>query len=215
MKPRFVRYLPVRCRGFTWIELIVVMAVVAILVAMIIPRLANGDRRSQISCVNNLKQVGLGFKIFANDHHGQNPMRIWPSDPAIASAAYAPFNFQLMSNELSVPRILICPKDTRKPASSFASLTSSNVSYFVGLNARDDYPQMFLAGDRNLTTNGVLVVPGLLPITTDTELGWSDAMHKGSGNIALADGSVQQMMGSGFRNVVRQAPGGTNWLAIP
>ena len=58
--------------AFTFIELIVVVAVLAILVSLFLPRLANHNRRSsRISCVNNLKQVGLAFRIFANDHNDQ------------------------------------------------------------------------------------------------------------------------------------------------
>ena len=42
-------------------------------------------------------------------------------------------HFQVMSNELSTPRILICPADTRAITNNFARLNNQNVSYFVGL----------------------------------------------------------------------------------
>ena len=42
-------------------------------------------------------------------------------------------HFQVMSNELSTPKILACPADTRAAANNFFRLKNQNVSYFVGL----------------------------------------------------------------------------------
>ena len=75
-------------------------------------------------------------------------------------------HFQVMSNELSTPKILVCPADTRVAATNFVRLKNQNVSYFVGLEANDANPQRFLDGDRNITgdsepENGILkLVPG-------------------------------------------------------
>ena len=46
-------------------------------------------------------------------------------------------HFQVMSNELSTPKILVCPADTRVAAANFVRLKNQNVSYFVGLEASD------------------------------------------------------------------------------
>jgi prepilin-type N-terminal cleavage/methylation domain-containing protein len=218
MRPHHEIHHAPRHPAFTLIELIVVIAVLAILASLLLPALTGGNRRSnRIGCVNNLKQIGLSFKIFANDHQDRYPMQLWSheSRPAEATTTYVPFIFRALSNELSTPRILVCPQDQRRTASDFSSLTTSNTSYFVGLNARDDYPQSFLAGDRDLTTNGCPTGPGLLPVTANTLLGWSGTLHRHGGNIALGDGSVQPTTDILLRGMVRRQDGTTNWLAIP
>ena len=120
-------------------------------------------------------------------------------------------HFRTMSNELSTPNVLVCPSDTRTAALNFSVLSNANVSYFVGLDALDTFPELLLAGDRNLMTNGVPVGSGLLVLTTNVTLGWTATMHKNNGNVVLGDGSVQ-MMTSGR---LSDSAGSANRLLIP
>ena len=134
------------------------LLVPAILAAMLLPALARAKSKAQrIACTNNMKQMGLAFRIWAIDNDGNLPfnvstnkggtleLRLPGSDGFDRNAA---FHFRVMSNELSTPKILVCPADrNEQPALSFQSLQPANVSYLVcsGTNVNDANPQQVLA----------------------------------------------------------------------
>jgi len=197
--------------------LLVVIAVLAILAAMLLPALAGAhDRARRIQCVNNLKQCGLAFRIWEGDNGDKYPM-----DVPMAKGGTKEFttgadtfrHFQVMSNELSTPKILVCPADTRVAAINFVHLKNENVSYFVGLEANDANPQRFLDGDRNITgesdpENGILkLVPG-------QRVSWTQDIHVNQGNLGLSDGSVQQYSNSGLREALKNSGDPTNTWRI-
>src|SRR5436305_9431787 len=66
-----------RARAFTLIELLTVMAIIAILASLLLPALSQGKARAQrIQCTNNLRQIGLAFHMFAHDHNNAFPMAV-------------------------------------------------------------------------------------------------------------------------------------------
>jgi prepilin-type processing-associated H-X9-DG protein len=209
-----------KTRGFTLVMLLVVVAVLAILAAMLLPALAAAKKKAQrINCVNNLKQCGLAFRIWEGDNGDKLPM-----DVPMAKGGTKEFDtgadtfrhFQVMSNELSTPKILICPADTRSVADNFARLKNQNVSYFVGLEANDANPQRFLDGDRNLTSDNA-PENGILKLVPGGPVSWTTAIHNNQGNVGLADGSVQQYSSSVLRQALKSSGDPTNiWrIALP
>jgi type II secretory pathway pseudopilin PulG len=129
-----------------------------ILPAMLLPALMRAkDRAQSINCMNNMKQIGLAFRIWALDHQDQYPANVSTTQGGTRDRSEpgndgfdknAAFQFEVMSNELSTPKILVCPADKSKQvALSFQNLQPANVSYQVrfGTNIDGSNPQAVLA----------------------------------------------------------------------
>jgi competence protein ComGC len=203
--------------GFTFAMLLVVVAVLALLAAMLLPALASAKKKAQsINCINNLKQCDLAFRIWEGDNNDKYPMAV-----PMAAGGTREFNtgadtfrhFLVMSNELSTPKILICPQDTRTAADNFARLENQNVSYFVDLDASEENPQLFLTGDRNLTAANE-PEDGILKLVPGQPVSWTDTIHIKQGNIGLTDGSVQQLSNTGLNTALRNSGDPTNTWRI-
>jgi prepilin-type N-terminal cleavage/methylation domain-containing protein/prepilin-type processing-associated H-X9-DG protein len=237
-------------KAFTLIELLVVIAIIAILAAMLLPVLAAAKRRAQrINCVSNMKQVNLSFRIWEGDNNNEYPMSVSTSvggaEESVVSnqGTYQAYTqqsgmtnvFCVMSNELSTPKILLCPSDVahNTSATNFSELGvkapygpgngTNAIGYFICGDATEAYPQMLMIGDRNI---GITATPpaGVINITmqggnfyygggaANEEWAWSaNDLHLKVGNIGFADGSVAEESASGLQNALVLATNGTPW----
>jgi prepilin-type processing-associated H-X9-DG protein len=177
------------------------------------------------------------------------------SGVANGGASYLWHVFRCMSNELSTPKILFCPAEmdssSRYTATTFASsvpagtaaqvpfASNTNISYFIGWDAQETAPQMFLTGDHSIGqgTAGQNVAAvnawrntmiALGTNTTQITAAWTDSsQHQKQGNIGLADGSVQGLSISGLRSAAANTgdnvrgtgpgslPAGANRMVFP
>jgi prepilin-type N-terminal cleavage/methylation domain-containing protein len=231
MNPRFSNQ--TNC-ALTLTEVLVVIVVLAVLVMILIPTGPVGkDRAMRIACANNLKQIVLAYKIWPDDQSDKYPMQIpikYGGTMEFTDTSECFRHFQIISNELTTPKILICPADTdRFAATNFtAGIGNKILSYFVGLDAADEYPNRWLSGDDNFEIEGDSVKPGLLRLLTNTPVAWNSSRHvlpnvhlwtpardKFIGNIGLADGSVQEVNIVGLQMALQNTGLATNRLAIP
>lgn len=204
--------------GLTLVEGTVVLAILAIAGALYLSTLSRGyTRSSRIGCVGNLKQVGLSFRLWANDHADEFPFFSTTSNSSrsFVTTQQVFRHFQVMSNELVTPKILRCRADkTRATATNFNQFLNTNLSYFVGLDAREDDPQQILSGDRNIT-GGTWSGGFLRTLTPRGEAGWTAEMHQFNGNVGLADSSVQQFSTNGLRQHLAGLTNAVIRLAVP
>jgi type II secretory pathway pseudopilin PulG len=221
-----------KSEAFTLVELILVIIVILIVLSLVPVSSGNGRVKAQrLNCVNNLKQIGLAYRIWSPDQSDLCPAQKsvalggWKEILRNADQGFLSWtNYAIMANELGQnPMVLVCPADRRKPADTLTNFSNINVSYFVGASANDEEPTSLLGGDRNLAPGATSKDDyGFSPengrgndvaIQTNTQASpvcWSLKMHShgiatGAGNILLGDGSVQQITSGSLR---------LNWLPL-
>jgi prepilin-type N-terminal cleavage/methylation domain-containing protein len=226
-----------RLRAMTLIEVLVVIAVLAIVAALLLPMLARrrpGPGPRDINCASNLKQINLALRIWEGDNNNLYPMGVSVTNGGameLISTGNVAACFQVASNELWTTKILICPLDhDRHPARNFQALDDSHLSYFIGADVTNvANPDLILDGDDNLELGGSPLKSGLIGVSSNSSIAWGSGrhvpMHRSHswmpvrktyfGFMGFADGSVREVFTSELQYTLQRTSLATNRLAIP
>ena len=92
------------CSGFTLVELLVIISIIAILSSMLLPALGRGKENGRTAqCLNHLHQLGMATFLYADDHKGQIPIQ-FPEEPEKTWASALSTN-----QNLKQYKIFLCP----------------------------------------------------------------------------------------------------------
>lgn len=186
--------------AFTLIELLVVIAIIAILAAMLLPALNQArDKARATACVNNLKNLGLGFQFYL-----QNSEDIYPTYETLNSfwAGLVLDSMGTVNTSNRQEGIMLCPNASMKPDGSARIWNVHDAAYGYNYRGFGDY-----AGDV-VTKQSRLKQPSATVVVADSRDDWTlDAWHglictrtsaylisrrhNDGSNVLLADGSVR------------------------
>lgn len=98
--------------GFTFLELLVVVAIIAVLVALLLPALgAARDKARRTACANNLKQIGLGVTLYAGDFRDAAPGG-WPPTNSAWTYFQGVTAYKRLLANYARSNLFSCPADT-------------------------------------------------------------------------------------------------------
>jgi len=146
--------------GFTLLELLVVIAVIAILAALLFPVINTAKRKAQrTACLDNLRQINLGVRMYSDDSHDASPSAgttAVSTNVAMYYSAYKGFMkgyVGLNGASSAQDKLFACPADTCYP--SFVAGATNGPPYYVqqGLHTQRilDYSSYAFNGGDNIT----------------------------------------------------------------
>lgn len=168
--------------------------------------------------------------MWSDDNDSAFPWRTDPANGGTKTVPEAWRHFAIMANEISTPKVLVCASDTGKTKASdfgagptgLATLGNGAVSYAPGTESDEGRPGMHITSDRNAQGNfpadcGVVALTGVITTLPPGIATWDSTIHKNAGNMALSDGSAQQLSQSGLKTHLSNAgdPNNSNCILKP
>jgi hypothetical protein len=204
----------------TLFEVLLVLAVITFVVVMILPARSRPRGSPWISCLMNVKQIDLGFIMYAMDNNGKFAIQT-----SVTNGGTMEFlernqtfpHYQKLSQFVGNTRVLVCPADkSRQTADSFQSLSDTNLSYFLNADFATNNPTTsIMAGERNLQADGQSVQHGTFAFLTKMALDWTPEIHRTAGVLGFADGHVQMCRATDLNSLMRQQGLTTVRLSVP
>ena len=171
------------------IELLVVIAIIAILASMLLPALARAkESGKRISCVNNLRQLGLATQMYVDDHEGLQPPRTIMSAPGSWPASLNEYYKNL--------KVLVCPSDLDPKSHSGAISNEDRAPRSYIINGWNDY---FAAqGSSDVSTyEGKQMPESAIPEPSETILFGEKLAKSEHSYMDFLEGNITELSGTG------------------
>lgn len=205
-----------RIRGFTLVELLVVIGIIAILMSMLAPALARAKQKANaISCLNNIRQIDMAGTLYAGDHETEFPRRLTLTNAWMFALKpyYGNTSAVNSTNTASTSRILKCPSDRWLEWRSY--LINGWNDYWAATLPKPDYDRVMqwrythgmketeikqpsetiVFGEKRIGSYHVHMDFGQGKGNDKEEI--AHRMHSNGANFAFADGSVRKLNNEG------------------